>query len=348
MKKSLFIILICIFSFKLSFSQEKVYMPLVEVLNIHTDYQYTISKLFKTYVDNNGKYEILLPYKSDTVYFKETFEQSKLKAAALNTPYFVIGELNRIGETVVVVFSMYKTSDGTKIWSDLLKAQSPEDLDPIIYKLAKNIGTENKAGNDGDIYNVTEYDSKELNKINANLNFGISVGGTFPFVNADDKSGAGFGLMASYDVRDMIFDIGANAYFSSVDIYYMSLKLSYPFSDKRHSPYLGGGLGFGGMNSKKEYEYEVKEKDWLTGDTTINTYTETGTKRGSGLMLFAGGGYIINRNSNVQLRVGGDVFFSLYDVNKFREWNSNIDKAKIADIKNPIGIIINMTILFGK
>lgn len=322
-------------------------MPLVEVLNIHTDYQYTISKLFKTYVDNNGKYEILLPYKSDTLYFKETFEESKLKAAALNAPYFIIGELNRIGETVIVVFSMYKTSDGTKVWSDLLKAQSPEDLDPIIYKISKNIGTENKAASDSDIYNVTEYDSKELNKINANLNFGISVGGTFPFVNEDDKSGAGFGLMASYDVRDIIFDIGGNAYFSSIDMYYLSLKVNYPFAEKRHTPYLGGGLGFGGMNIKKEYEYEVKQKDYLTGDTTTYTYTETGRKRGNGLMLFAGGGYILNRNSNVQLRIGGDVFFSLFDIDKFTQWNTSQSKASINDIKAPIGIIINMTILFG-
>ena len=41
--------------------REKVYMPYFEMNNINYDYQLLAAKTFKTYIDNNNKYLLILP-----------------------------------------------------------------------------------------------------------------------------------------------------------------------------------------------------------------------------------------------------------------------------------------------
>ena len=50
----------------------------------------------------------------------------------------------------------------------------------------------------------------------------------------------------------------------------------------------------------------------------------------SGLTIYAGGGYIVNRNSDINLRINANAFFSMYKI----------------DNTFPMGILVGMTILF--
>lgn len=96
-------------------------------------------------------------------------------AQQTNAQYYILISLNRLGETVIVSISMYKATTNEKVWWDKMKASSPDDLDPILERLAKNVGTHNKASVPVSIYGVTKYESKELRKIEHNSSFGLSL-----------------------------------------------------------------------------------------------------------------------------------------------------------------------------
>jgi TolB-like protein len=320
MRKNLFATVLVLLCFIQLNAQERVYVPYFEVMNIHPDYQYSTSKLFKTYVDNYNKYELILPDKYDTLGFDESFEQAKQRASKLNCKYFIQGELNRLGDVVIVTIKMYNTSDGNKFWQSILKANTPDDIDPIMEKIAYNLGNQNQM-EDNNIYNVTDYDSRELNKIGANRYFGVSIGDGYTFVNDINKNfPAGFGLMWSYDMRDIIFNLRAETYFSDAKVYYFDIDAIYPFNSLKNSPFVLGGMGYGGINLKRK----------ATETSGYNYYTSDSD---GGLILFAGGGYLLNRNSDVALRFSGNFYFPLFDVGK-----TNM----------PVGFLFTTTILFGR
>jgi len=294
-------------------------MPFFEVLNMHPDYQYSSSKLFKSYLTEQNVYDLILPEKSDTLY-KESTAKTAETAKTLGASFYAIGEINVVGQNLMVIsLSMYKTSDASKVWSDIVKAKGLADLDPVLQKLARAISSNTKSNLEGDIYNVSNYESKTLQKVNASYYWGLKVGGAYPFMKYITKPSAGIGAVFSYDSRNWIVDVTGEMYFGDAGIYDFNVAMTYPFTSKMHGPFASGGLGFGGISYK---------------ETKINFYgdpypdpTSTG-----GLMLFAGGGYLINRNSNVNVRIGAQAFVSGFKAQGII----------------PVGIMFNITVLFEK
>ena len=189
MKKS-FLLLTLIFAlFTTTLAQEKIYFPFFELINVHQEYQYSTSKLLKTYTDNAGKYQILLPARpSEGNQYVESYTQTWENARNIGARYFMTGEMNALQEVMIVSVSLYNTADGQLIWSDLLKAATLDDLDPILILLSKSIGTKYKASELEDIYSVSEYDSNELKKKEANTSFGIFLGGVTTVYSGVDQT----------------------------------------------------------------------------------------------------------------------------------------------------------------
>lgn len=295
-------------------SQEKVYLSYLEVINMNSGFQYSSTRLLKTYMEEKNRFNVVLIQGNDsTLMPAESFDQTKARAQSYGANFFVMGELNRIGETVIVSISMYNTNDGNKIWSDKLKAQSPEDIDPIMQKIGFNIGTENNAASNGDIYSVTNYESKELRKIEATNNFGLSLGGAFPLTSLYPTTLSGIGLFWSYDARDIIMELKAQGYWAEQkNILAASIEAYYPIAPKKNTFMLGGGLGFSGVN-----------------DNSITNFSSD--NNGNGLMVIVGGGYVFNRNSTVQLRASANAFAALYKVKN----------------EKPLGAILKLELLFG-
>jgi hypothetical protein len=273
-------------------AQEKIYMPYFEVINMNKDYQDATTRLLKTYLEANNKAHLILPNK-DSIIYSETKEQALINAKSLNINHVLIGELNRVGETVVISVTLFKTENGDQEWTTIQRAISPDDLDPIMQKVALSLINRNSIANSEDIYNVTNYDAKQLNKMSANTYYGIEIGGGVAFLNAKNKLPTGFGVVYSGDLRNLILDVKGSLLFSDVNIYNLSVHVNYPLINKVASPYLSGGLGYGGVTVKEASQ----------------------TYRGNGLTFYGGGGYIVNRTSNINLRVDANLFLSAYEVN---------------------------------
>ena len=316
-----------------SSATEKIYMPFFELINVHSDYQYSTARLFKNYVDEDKRYTLIIPQKPDSMVSQPSAEKIRETAKSLNCEYYMIGDMNRIGEIVIISVNIYKTDNGETIWNDRLKAANPEDIDPILQKLARNIGTKQKATNDGDIYSVTSQQSQNLKQVRSNNAFGVSIGGVYmmskPYTS--DAFAGGGGAFWTYDVREMIYDINTQIYFmGGPSLGQISINAYKPFYSESNSPFIGGGLGVG-------YAY------YTPPNTSVySNYSYSG----SGLMLFIGGGYIIGRSSNVGLRIRANYMISTFNItsNHF-DYMTTISKE---EKYLPHGLILNLELYFGK
>jgi hypothetical protein len=307
---------------------EKIYMPFFELINVHPDYQYSTARLFKNYVDEQKKYTLIIPAKPDSSITQPSIEKIRETAKSLNCQYFIIGDMNRIGETVIISFAMYNTENSEQIWHDRLKAASPDDIDPILQKLSRTLGSKNNAVEDGSIYSVTDYESGELKQVRANNAFGVSLGGALLFSKplSNDPFSAGGGVFWYYDAREILYEVDAKIYFLGNNyLGHVSINTYHPFFAESNTPFLGGGLGIGFNTIDKSLFYPNNKEPW----DNYGTYT------GSGLVLYLGGGYIIGRTSNVGLRAHLQYFIATYKLN-------NPEKTL------PHGLLLNMELYFGK
>ena len=296
-------------------------MPYFEAINVHVDYQYSTAKLFKNYVDEVGKYQIVLADRKDSNMASEGERVVQKKAEELQCPFYLLGDMNRIGETVILNVSLYETKSGNRIWGDRLKAAGPEDLDPIFQKIARAVGTQNKAAADGDIYSVTDYESQELKQVKVRNSFGLAIGGALftPGIlygkSWDEPFSGGFGVFWGYDARTILFEVNAETYPMANNSHITGLSLSAfkPFSTKSFTLFGGGGLGIGMASSV----YQGQHCD------------------GSGLLFEGGGGIIFNRTSTVQLRLQGKYIVGAFEMGSPRN-----------DV--PRALILRMELAFGK
>jgi len=294
MKKIITFMIIFMFIGKMVQAQQKVYMPFLEVINIHEDYQYSLSKLFQKYVGDEGKYTVVLPEWKNEQYPKESNEITQSKARELGIPFFLKGSLNALGDLIVVTMSMYQTDDGQEVWNALLKANKLDDLDPILVTCAKNLGLKNVTTTSNDIYAVSDQEGKELTEVQTKICWGLLLGGLYPFGGTFSP---GLGILTTYDNRNVIYGLDIS-YFShdQNSEYHLAITADYPFSSSKNTAYIGGGLGFGGMTI---YDENDPLTDYSNG----------------GLLLMAGGGYIFNRTASVRLILGTRILVPLYKVN---------------------------------
>jgi hypothetical protein len=299
---------------------EKVYMPFLELINVHPDYQYSTARLFKSYVDEQGRYELVIPARADTG-FQQTPAEIRAEALRRDCPYYLIGDLNRISESVIVTVSLYSTADGGRLWTDKLKAAGPNDLDPIFQKLARSLGTPRRAADDGDIYSVTSYEERNLRQTQVRNSFGLGIGGALftPGILAgkdwNEPFVGGLGLVWAYDARTVLFEVDAQTYTfgQNSGLGALSISAFKPVYADKVTPFFGGGLGLG-----------FAETEYLGRSTS-----------GKGLMLHAGGGVILNRTSTVQLRLQGRYVVGLF---RMEEPRGDIPRA----------FLVRMELAFGR
>jgi len=299
-------------------ASERVYMPLFELTNIHGDYQFATSKLFQRYAEKEGRYEVVIPAQTDTVQTLPSKADVQKTAERKGCTKFILADLTRLGETVVVTLSLYGTQSGKLLWSDAMKAAGPNDLDPILERMAKNIGTNNTASKTEDIYTVTQKEETKLRKKRVNKSFGFGILGFTMINKPGPQFQPGLELFWSYDSRNIFFQIDGsfNFYSDTEDYSYeyygekrkisvdetlanLSLGLSayYPIFDSDITPFLGGGVSF--TSTIIDYECD-------------SYYFEDESDSKTGLWVRLGGGFLFNRTSNVTFRIRAEYAFSTY------------------------------------
>lgn len=300
-------------------AQEKVYFPSFETINVNEKYQFVCSKLFVNYTKDHGKYEIVLPKNlSQTNLHSETFEVTKQEAKRLKLDYFITSDMSAIGNLLIVNMRMYETSTGEEVWSDAIRANNLEDLDPTIRILAESLGSDTPAAEKSNIYNVTSLDAKQLKKKTASDSWGMTLGGGGIFSSDIDNPGvSGFGILRSFDMRDFILDIKGELYFGrkNLNSARVGMNILKPVNQSDFSLFYGGGLFYGTTNYIREVRTQTS---WF--DETVNN---------SGLELEGNIGVIVNRTSSIQLRAMASPFINFYQID-----NNTIGGIRLGLIAN--------------
>ncbi len=290
-----------------SFAQESVYFPGFETINVNTKYQYVTSTLFKTYVKASGTYQIILPNDfPKTGGYIETKEETKQNALRHKASYYILSDMSSIGNLLIVNMDMHNSSSGEIVWSESLKADELEDLDPVIQLLANALGSDEPAVEAGNIYSVTQYDSNELKKREATNTTGVYVGGQVLLVSdIKDNMLSGFGITKTYDTRNFILDIKAEFYFSETsNSSRLGMNILKPLTDENKTLLIGGGLFYGGTSIQKNIDVDYDQFILIEEKEFSN----------SGLEIEGNFGILINRLSNVQLRAMISPCVALYDL----------------------------------
>jgi hypothetical protein len=320
----------------------KVFLPMLETINLKKDFQYSTSKLLKSYIENANRYQVVMQEIYDSaVVLSDQLELVKAKAKEKGATYFITGSLNRLGETVIVNINLYETESLRKVWFDQLKAFTPDDLDPVLQRFGANIGSVNKAATNDDIYSVTAQESKTLQKKETNNYFGVGLSGAALF-ESNLPLMSGLSAAWSFDARNYIFDIRPSWSFSNIrDVYSLSLEMAKPIKNTGNTPYYGGGLSF----SRTAYSYDPNNYS--------SSYSGSTYASGYGLMLLVGGGYIFNRTSSVSLRVSANYFQGFYDVKSTDNYNYNPSTGTSSygssqNYGTTQGALVRLEILFGR
>lgn len=290
--------------------QKKVFLPYFEAINIKKDYQISTTKLLRNYIELENKYLVLMLESKDTLFdADQPLAALKSKAMEMGADYFLKGSLNHIGESVIANVTLIETATGNKVWFDQLKAMGPEDLDPIMQRIAKALGTDKKAADDNDIYAVINNESSQLKQMQTNNSFGLGIGG-IQILSPNSTQLTNLSLIWNFDARNFLMGIRPSLAFNTRTdqaLFNLVLELYKPHTSKSNTFFYGGGVGFAIAD--------------LAGHS------------GTGLNLGAGGGYLLNRNSAASLQLGANIFFSLY---------------QLGPKQPPIGIELRAAILFNR
>ena len=304
---------------------EKVYMPPVGTTNIHSDYGVAAQKLMKTYIEDDGRFILVEGTAEDSVDISKP-ESLNNKAVSKSCSKILIAEFTRLGENVILSFKLYNTGSEAPVWQDRLKAANPDDFDPIIQRVARTIGTKQKATTDQDIYNVTETETKQPRRKKAFSYFGLGLGGMVPLSPTVDMA-PGLNFFGMYDTQSFLIGIDANLWGMSDDSRYtygdFGISAYYAFGRRFVAPYIGGGMNYSGVDYNTKVTVKEKNEKW---DSTIGDYKITYEDKKhnysdskSGIGAFVGGGVMLNRASNIVLFAEAKYFVNFYKLKEPQE-----------------------------
>ncbi len=301
MKKTMFKIVMALSLMLTSalWAVDKVYLAPVGITGLHQDYSIASSKLMKAYIEDDGRFILVVGSDADSV-TSENQERINQIAKDKGCTKFIISEFTRLGENVILSFKLYNVDNEAPIWSDRLKAKDPDDFDPIIQRVARNIGTKKKAANDDDIYTVTDQETKTLKRKGVSSYVGLGIGG-YMTVQPEVQVLPGFSLFCMYDAQVIFFGADFNMYGvdgdASIEYYDGDLAVYYPFGSKAVTPYVGGGIAY------SVTEYKNYDDDY---------YYDYDSFEKSGLSAFVGGGVLFNRSSRVLFDIQVKYLFNMY------------------------------------
>jgi hypothetical protein len=206
--------------------------------------------------------------------------------------------VSRLGAVALARLAAYDSA-GALFHADELSALGPDDLDPVLRRLAEGLARRSPARDLAEIDTVTLKESRPLLKRQASYAAGLRLGALVPLERADpdQRTGVvgGLGLVGFFDARSWLADLSLDAWVSDIDFtsdpdraFQVSTGLYLPFSRGDVAPYLGGALAFG--------------------------YSKFGgDEGGSGLSARAVAGLLLGRLSDVSVRVEWGYFWNFYD-----------------------------------
>jgi hypothetical protein len=262
----------------------------LEGSNVHAGHVSAANQLLALYLAESGLGQIIKPTGDGARSQLWTIADAQAQALRDKSELFVLGSIIRVGTRVKIALQLYETATANRIYGDSLNAGAPEDVDPVMKRLARSLATRKAGAKAPDLDEVTMHEEAIYRKRIATHYFGLSVGATAGFGGPlkEDPIVSGFGTYWLYDNRNMLLDVTAAFGFGdSIPVTFgLDLGVHYPFTRADITPYVGAGAGF----------------TVATVKTGQNEYGEDNVETGRGLDVWAGLGYLVGRQSTVHFK----------------------------------------------
>jgi hypothetical protein len=261
-------------------------------VNVHPGYLEAARDIFKDHLMGTGRFYVIgvpgLP---------PDHEYSAQEAIALGrsvqAELAAVSHLVHLSGTARIRITMFRTSDGSVAHSDsMTTAGGPDDLDPVLKRLAVGFATGKPVNQTAEIDSVTQKEADPYLKQMATRVFGVRLGAVVPLARPSGSvtPATGLGIFWLYDAREFMAEVFGDFYTSSgsnsASIFDFGIGGYYPFSRKNITPYIGGG-----------------------GAWSVSSLGGAG---GTGLRLHGAAGALIGRLWSVQCRADLGYFVNLF------------------------------------
>lgn len=249
--------------------------------NVHEGHLAAATDVLRGHLERTGRFLVTLVPSPVPAGQEASAIQAGEAARGAGAAIAVSLRVARLGANASVRLGAYRP-DGTAAHLDELSASGPDDLDPVLRRLALGLAEGRPARLLAEIDSVTEKESDPYLKYVATNVFGLRLGSAFLMNRAapagTTHSAAGGGIFWLYDARSFLADLSFDLHGGDDDrLASVGIGLYRPLSTANFSPYVGGGVAY----------------QWVS----------TGGDGASGLALRAAGGAVFGRLSTVQIRM---------------------------------------------
>jgi hypothetical protein len=208
-------------------------------------------------------------------------------AQAVGATRAAVLRLSRLGSGLRARLTVYEVPGGRQVHADDMPAGSPDDIDPVLQRLAQGYAAGSRAVAVAEIDTVTGKEATPLNRIPATRGFGLRLGGITPLNPGGSESGTGGGFFWQYDARSFFVDVSFDGFWGRR---YHDVSTGFgaylPLTRGNVTPYLGAGL---------RYAWARSEGEWS-----------------SGLQPQAVAGVMLGRLTTVQIRAEASWYYATF------------------------------------
>lgn len=215
------------------------------------------TSVFRTELGNTGKFavatadEVAGVLGADKVVTKVSDAQDA--ARQIGAAKAVIGSLSKLGTQTIGMVKLIDVADGSIEFEDQLATTNRDELDIVLRRLAKAVAFKTKASAEVELGEITEKESKEVNRKQAFFGAGVGLGGFLPFggLGTNDVMTT-YGGLGLYETPDFFAEIRYSASIgtnSGASFMPITIGIFKTASRSDFTPYYGGALGLGGFTS---------------------------------------------------------------------------------------------------
>jgi len=222
----------------------------------------------------------------------------------LNAGQVILCTLSRLGEKIIVQYSIVDVQAGKAVFEDLISATAVEDLDTVMKRVAASVVRNESIKETAEVGLITEMETQEPKRRSARRINGFSFGYLFPkkgYADSDRVFAMDFRTGAEFEDYAYGMQLFIRKGFG------VNVFASYLISRGDFCPYLNGALGFHWV-SHNEYQdrYYYNESGYYQ---TV----EQEPKKGDGFEIGADFGLRLFHTYNIQILVNLGYSFSFND-----------------------------------
>ncbi|MBI4722913.1 MAG: hypothetical protein HY769_07985 [Candidatus Stahlbacteria bacterium] len=304
----------------------------------------TISDLLRIELTNCTKYEVMDKSKMISIMGEDLVVTDMGQAIgyseSLSVSYAVIGNINKLGNKVIISVSVINRWTKSRVFSDKLTSANVDDIETVIKRLATTVCEFKKSGKHVTVETVTAEEARPKLRRTSYGTAGLLLGYIFPFVGSFGKEVEGDegyyyytnnelslkgnvtqmpggGISYLYETPSYMMEASYRLHQRTQNFYTGIEFAGYKFlSLEDFSPFVGGGLGMG-WGSKIvgiDTNYHSWERWDYEGDSSYTVYDTSYSynKKGyDGLSISLGGGVVFFRTYDFHFFVSGNYIFLL-------------------------------------